>query len=195
MMKKTALALALSASMFAGVSAQAATDDYGTLLAGSFTPAATFATLSYDLISGNQYQFTLTANDLNSLFTNDAFIGAIAVDAAFKATSVSNVVGGVNVTIGNGGGPGGNWDFRFVLGKGQDRLTANETVSWVATFGGNVTLDSDSFALHVQGLTGKQGGSAWYIANVPAVPEADTYAMLALGLGVLGVAARRRKAS
>lgn len=195
MMKKTALALALSASMFVGVSAQAATDDYGTLLSGSFTPAATFATLSYDLISGNQYQFTLTANDLNSLFTNDAFIGAIAVDSAFKATAISNVVGGVNVTIGNGGGPGGIWDFRFVLGKGQDRLTANESVSWIATFGGSVALDSDSFALHVQGLTGQQGSSAWYTANVPAVPEADTYAMLALGLGVLGIAARRRKAS
>lgn len=195
MMKKTALALALSASMFAGASAQAATDDYGVLLSGTFTPVATFATLSYDLIGGNQYQFTLTANDLNSLFTNGAFIGTIAVDSAFKATSVSNITGGVNVTVGNGSGPGGNWDFRFVLGKGQDRLTANETVSWVATFGGDVALDSSSFTLHVQGLTGQQGNSAWYIANVPAVPEADTYAMLALGLGVLGIAARRRKAS
>lgn len=190
MLKKTMTAIALVAAMASGVSAQAATNDnYGTLLSGDFTPASSFATLSYNNI-GNVYYFTLTANDLNALFTNKAFIGSIAVDADAKAT-VSSVLGDSPVSYKNGGGPGGIYDFRFDLFQGQDRLTANESVSWTATFNGPVALNSKSFALHVQGLTDAQGGSAWY--TVSAVPEADTYAMLALGLGVLGFASRRRK--
>ena len=176
--------------LLASVAAHATTDTYGELLSGSYNPPGSFATLSYTNV-GNIYSFTLTAADLDALFTTGAFIGAIAADAAFKPT-VSNVSGSSPVSVSPGGGPGGVFDFRFDLtGPKQARLTANESVSWTATFANPVNLTSSSFALHVQGLTSAQGGSAWY--TVSAVPEADTYAMMMAGIGLLGFATRRRR--
>lgn len=189
MIKKTAIAMALLAAVAGSASAHATSNDnYGTLLSGSFTPSAHFATLSYSN-TGNVYYFTLTANDLNSLFTTKAFIGAIAVDSPASVT-ISNVSGGAPVSFNPGGGPGGDFDYRFVLFQGQNRLTAGESVSWTATFNSAPSISSTSFALHVQGLTDAQGGSAWY--TVSAVPEADSYALLGLGLGVVAWASRRK---
>ncbi|MCB4810823.1 FxDxF family PEP-CTERM protein [Methylovorus menthalis] len=190
--------LITSLALLASVAANAATDTYGNLLAGSFTPSSSFATLTYSNV-GNVYTFTLTANDLNSLFTTDAFIGAIAVDSSVTPT-VSNVTGDSPVSVASGKGPGGGFDFRFDLtGPKNARLTSGESVTWTATFASasSVELSASSFALHVQGLTKAQGDSAWYTAGTPgvsAVPEADTYAMMALGLGLMGFVARRRRA-
>jgi hypothetical protein len=179
-----AMALLVSASV------SAATDTYGTLLSGTFQPAESFATLSYTN-TGNVYDFTLSAFDLDAIFTDGAFIGAIAVDSDFQPV-ISNVVGDTVVSVANGGGPGGGFDFRFDLtGPQQARLTANETVSFTATFSDPVVLSASSFALHVQGLTDAQGGSAWY-SPTPAVPEPETYAMLLAGLGLVGFIGRRR---
>ena len=173
-----------------GVSAQAATDEYGVLLSGSFQPTETFASLSYTTTDNLTYSFTLTAFDLDAIFTEGAFIGAIAVDSDTNEPLISNVSGDTVVSTSPGGGPGGNWDFRFDLtGPQQARLTANETISFDATFDQAVTLGSNSFALHVQGLTNAQGGSAWYVP----IPEPETYAMMLAGLGMLGFTARRRK--
>jgi hypothetical protein len=137
---------------------------------------------------GNVYSFTLSAFDLDAIFTEGAFIGSVALDSEYQPT-LSNVVGDTVVSVANGGGPTGIWDFRFDLtGPQQTRLTANETVSWDATFSQPVTLTSDSFALQVQGLTEEQGGSAWYTP----VPDPETYAMMLAGLGMLGFTARRK---
>ena len=179
-----AMALLVSAS------ASAATDTYGTLLAGKFQPADSFATLSYTN-TGNVYDFTLTAFDLDTIFTTGAFIGAIAVDSDFQPV-ISNVSGDTVVSVANGGGPGGGFDFRFDLtGPKKARLTANEMVSFTATFTDPVVLSAASFVLHVQGLTKAQGDSAWY-SPTPAVPEPETYAMLLAGLGLVGFIGRRR---
>lgn len=180
-----ALVLTISSASYA------ASDDFGTLLSGSFQPSDTFATLSYSTTDNLVYNFTLTAYDLDALFTSGAFIGAIAVDADADV-AVSNVVGDTVVSVSPGGGPTGVWDFRFDLtGPQQARLTANETVSFDATFSQAVILGSDSFALHVQGLTDAQGGSAWYVPT--PVPEPETYAMMLTGLGFLGFTARRKR--
>lgn len=173
-----------------GVTAQAETLPFGTLLSGSFQPSDTFASLSFETTDNLTYSFTLTAFDLDALFTDGAFIGAIAVDSDTNAPVVSNVSGDTVVSVSPGGGPGGNWDFRFDLtGPQQARLTANETISFDATFDQAVVLGSNSFALHVQGLTDAQGGSAWYVP----IPEPETYAMMLAGLGMLGFTAKRRK--
>lgn len=176
-----------------GVSANAATDDFGTLLSGSFQPTETFASLSYTTTDNLVYSFTLTAYDLDAIFTTDAFIGAIAVDSDTNDPIVSNVSGDTVVSVSPGGGPGGNWEFRFDLTDGEaNRLTANESVSFDATFDQAVILGSNSFALHVQGLTEAQGGSAWYVPT--PIPEPETYAMMLAGLGLLGFTAKRKKA-
>lgn len=189
----------MSAVMFLSVSAQATTYTFGSLLAGSYQPSANFATMTVTG-SGTAYNFSLTTNNLNSWFTNDAFIGSIAVDTTpdlklsgknSDSITTSNVVGGVtSLNTSNAGGPTGNWDFRFVLGQGaSNRLTALETVTWSVNFSKAVTLGN--FALHVQGLTSAQGGSAWYVSTSP-VPEPEHFAMLALGLAVVGFSVRRK---
>lgn len=61
------------------------------------------------------------------------------------------------------------------------------------------TLVSGTYSLHVNGASGQYSGGVNY--NVPAntlpvaapVPEPETYAMMLLGLGALGVVGRRRK--
>lgn len=178
-----------SAALLACFSANAAVEDFGTLLSGSFQPDTTFATMSYTNV-GNVYSFTLSAYDLDTIFTEGSFIGAIAVDAGSQPL-VTNVSGDTAVSVTNGGGPTGIFDFRFDLTAAQQaRLTANETVSWDATFTEPVTFSSGSFALHVQGMADAQGGSAWY-SSTP-VPEPETYAMMMAGLGMLGFTAKRK---
>jgi hypothetical protein len=181
-----------SAVLATSFSANATVDTYGELLSGTFQPATTFASMTYTNI-GNVYSFTLNAFDLDAIFTNGSFIGSIAVDSAEMPT-ISNVVGDTVVSVANGGGPTGIFDFRFDLtGPQQNRLTANESVSWDATFTQAVNLSADSFALHVQGLTTEQGGSAWYTAT--PVPEPEVYAMMLVGLGMLGFTAKRKSNS
>jgi hypothetical protein len=185
-----AVAIALSPA------SHAATFDFGTLLSGSFQPQGTFATLTVDQLTGTTFHYSLHANDLNALFTSGAFIGSMANDLTSNPVlpTISNVTGGgvTAVTSDPGSGPGGNWEFRYDFGDGgQDRLTANETVAWTATFGTPVTYTGNMFALHMQALTQAQGGSAWYIPG-PPVPEPQTYAMMLAGLGLLGFARIRR---
>ena len=178
----------LALCLIASSGAHAATDTYGALLSGTYQPSESFAALTYEG-SGNVYTFTLDAFDLDAIFTPGAFIGAIAVDSDFTPT-ISDVSGGTVVSISPGGGPGGDFNFRFDLtGPQQARLTANESVSFTATFSDPVVLGSENFALHVQGLTEQQGGSAWYI---PGIPEPSTYAMLLAGLGFVGFLTKKR---
>lgn len=191
---KCLAALVLAASAVSSFAQQ----NYGTLISGTFQPTQTFATLSTTASAGGTvYDFTLTAFDLNTIFTNGAFIGALAVDLGSSSPlpTVSNIMGGSDspVEAKTGSGPGGTWEFKFKLANGQNRLTANETVSWRATFASAVNFEGREFAMHVQGLTDAQGTSAWY-DNTPvtAVPEVETYALMLAGLGVIGAIARRR---
>jgi len=193
-----------SLALLASTSVFAASESYGTLLAGTYQPSASFASLSV-IGSGNVYSFTLTALDLNSLFSAGAFIGSIAVDTTpdLKLTgknadviTLSDISGDATIKAKNGKGPEGDWDFQFDLGNsGANRLTDNESITWTATFSKPVEFADIGFALHVQGLSRLQGGSAWYVASAPvitAVPEPQTYAMLLSGLALLGFVARKR---
>jgi len=194
--------LIFSLAMMVSVASHAAVETYGELLSGTYEPASDFASLSVSN-TGNVYTFTLSAYDLNALFTNKAFIGSIAVkatpDISASNITISNISGGVtSLTAGNGGGPGGanpvnGWDFRFVLGQGaNDRLLANESVTWTATFASVAHVTLDDYALHVQGLTKAQGDSAWYLNSIVTtpVPEPASWGMLLAGLVCL-VALRR----
>ena len=197
-MKTSLTKVAIGAGLLgAAMTASAATQIYtfDSLLSGSYKPSERFATLSETTSDYKTFMFTLSAKNLDQLFTNGAFIGSLAIDtsSAGKLTlpsSDATAGGGVaSVDVSSGGGPGGNFDFRYdFVGKKNDKLTAGESVTWTSTFTSAVTFDQ--LALHVQGLTSAQGDSAWY--SVTAVPEPETYAMLLAGLGLMGFVARRR---
>jgi hypothetical protein len=187
--------LSVSASI---ASAATVNYQYGELLAGSYDPNTVFATLSVSTTDNKTYDFVLQTNDLDSIFTNDAFIGSTAVDTNFakkEALPSANLTGSGNgiaqIGTSNGGGPTGVYDFRYVFGRGQDRLEANESVSWTSTFANEHLFDAGLFALHVQGLTDAQGGSAWYVPSAVPVPAA--LPLMASALGAFGIAAKRRR--
>jgi len=181
--------------------------EFGNLLSGSFSPSASFAQLSYTPSGPNSFHFTLASVNMNALFTSGSFIGGIAVNtvANTKASSVtisnftsSGVNGGISgISAKNGGGPGGNiWDFRFDVGSGgsSDRFGGQQIASWTATFSGAAPIQfaDKGFAVHVQGLTSSQGGSAWYSPSSSA-PEPEIYAMMLSGMLLVGFATRRRR--
>lgn len=194
--------LFFSALIFTSISSQATVYNFGKLLSGTYAPTSTLATLDVTG-SGNVYNFTLTAKDLNSLFTNGAYIGRLIVDTnpsislvgpGHATVAISNLVGGVtSLTPTNAGGPLGSnvWDFSFSLpNAANNRLTANESLSWTATFSQNVSFTN--FGLHVQSLTSAQGGSAWYTPSVTPVPEPESLGMVAVGLCLIGGVINRR---
>jgi len=186
---------------------------FGTLLSGSFTPSGSFAQLSVNQVAPNVFNFELHASNLNALFTNGSFIGSVAVNVnpSVKANSVSisnfSGMGVDGVSAKNGGGPSGIWEFRFNVGSGGNsesgaaRLSSGEFATWTATFNSSspVTFGvgtQPGFAVHVQGLTDAQGGSAWYAPSVAsAAPEPEIYAMMLAGLLLVGFAVRSRGAA
>lgn len=200
-LKKLAVCTAFSLlSVTANISLAATVNyQYGELLAGTFVPGTIFANLSVSTIDNTTYDYVLTTNDLNTIFTEGAFIGSVLVDTSFvnkESLPSATLVGldnGINqIGTSSGGGPGGIYDFRYVLGQGsEDRLTSNEVVSWTSTFAMPHTIDPGLFALHVQGLTDEQGGSAFYTPS--AVPLPSALPLMAFALGLFGFSAKNRR--
>ena len=59
-----------------------------------------------------------------------------------------------------------------------------------------ITLGAGSYILHVMGnVTGTAGGSYAGVLNISAVPEADEWALMLAGFGLIGFIATRRKSS
>lgn len=200
------------AALFAG-SANASTYYFGgtgSLLSGSFNPSVTFATLDVTTSDSTTYNFKLTAKNLDTLFTPGAFIGSMAVDISSwvksgpqalrdsdPSTAISGSGNGVTfVDFANGGGPTGVFDARYDFGQGAgNRLTGLEYVTWTSTFAKAKTFSN--FALHVQGLTEDQGGSAWYKPtdehNPPPVPlPAAAWLFGSALLGFVSLSNRRK---
>ena len=161
--------------------------EYGQLLAGGYTPTEVFASLSVTSSDDNKtFSFVLNTFNLNSIFSNTGvFIGSDAGEANYNpngsnlptATIFGSGNGVTEVKAGAGGGPGGDYNFRYIFGKGEnDRLTQNETVSWTSVWATAQTFDGALFALHVQGLdaldTTDGSTSAWYTPSPVPVPAA-----------------------
>jgi len=187
--------------------AQAVVYDFGSLLtasAGYTAPndfsGSPFAQLDATDNGGGVWGFLLTINNnLFSSFGSGAFIGSMSFDfvnpdLAVKPTSTfvgSNVGGVTSVSTTSGTGLSGlaDIDFGTAFGKGaNNRLSQNDWVSWTVSGLGSSNLGN--LYIKVQGIDG--GYSAKYTPVSP-VPEPETYAMLLVGLGLIGFTARRRR--
>jgi len=194
-LRKFTTSMIITGFLFCGGAVQAASYQFGQLLAGNGPTNPHFANLEITDNGSGNWTFTLTALDLNTIFGSSSFIGSMAVDGV-KPTSISTDAGGgvTAVNLQNGGGPGGIYDFRYdMINPKNDKLTGLESVTWHVGGLGSTALPgfNGELALHVQGI-GDNGDSAWYVATSP-VPEPETYAMLLAGLGLIGFMARRRK--
>jgi hypothetical protein len=172
---------------FSGV-ASAVVYDFGSLLSASSGynapnsfQANPFAQLSATDNGSGIWTFELKLNNsVFSSFGTGTFIS-------------SNVDGVTSVKSTNGTGLSGLTDIDFGTAFGQganNRLSQNDWVKWSVSglyLGSSLT----NMYLHVQGIDG--GYSAKYTPVVSAVPEPETYAMLLIGLGLIGFSARRRK--
>lgn len=143
-----------------------------------------------------------------------------AVDLSTWATGGQAYVGGDNVAVLSADGTiAGNvtdlisFEWRF---KAEDYLPYNDYAQ--------VSFNGVSYKLSDVGTVGNYGDSGWntytlnsafsglvefgvfnvidssldsqlFVRNVTAVPEPETYAMMLGGLGLMGLAARRRKAA
>jgi hypothetical protein len=154
------------------------------------------ATLSVKVLDGIGVG-TFLAQALYQEFTEYNLDGSVKrFDASFRKFQETN---GASVVTSGGSGisvnmsflmpamvldPGARMQISFLLeGTARDGSTVDAyntaQLSLVLPYG--VTLDND---------TGKQ--LAW-VSNAPAVPEPQTYALLLAGLGMVGVAAHRRR--
>ena len=192
-LKKLAISIITMSALILGNSVQANTYSFGQLLSGGGPANVHFADLSATDDGGGNWTFTLTTLDLNAIFGTDSYIGSMAVVGTKPSSSSTDLGGGVTVVDPkNGGGPGGSFNFRYDFGSGgkSDRLTANESVTWHVSGLGSDPLPIDGqLALHVQATSFKPD-SAWYISPVP---EPETYAMLLIGLGLIGFTLRNQK--
>ena len=176
-----------------GSSAQATTYQFGQLLAGSGPVSPHFADLEITDDGSGNWTLTLSALDLDTIFGTNSFVGSLAVDGVKPTSILTDAGGGVtNVSIQNGGGPTGIFDFRYdLINPKNDKLIGFESVTWhVGGLGSSALPGNGDLALHVQGI-GASGDSAWYISPVP---EPDTYAMLLVGLGLVGFSLQKQRA-
>jgi len=163
---------------------------------GVYAATFTFDNATLD-VNDLATQFSLSTSAFPSTWGANAFIGAIAVDASGSPSVVGGSVSGGGVSsvgTSSGGGPGGDFDFRFTLGGpgSSDRFVGSESVDWQASGISNIT----NVALHIQGLDTANfpEGSMWLTpgGSTPAIPEPSTYAMFILGLLAMGFLARKR---
>jgi len=203
----------------AAVAAYSGVFNFGDLLTGTGPSSATFAQLSISSLDDKNYDFDLKiGNNLNSVFYGNTgtFVSSLRVDTTSNDDPTSSEIflgsWGVaevrlNTSTSNSGGI--NWDFiDSFCGSGNacnpndaaSRLTQGEEVKWTTTFAdaqGSQPFENPGFLLKVQGYTipGTSGTTSAEYVPLNPIPEPETYAMLLAGLGLLGLAMRRRKQS
>jgi hypothetical protein len=181
MLKKLALSTALVLGLAAG-SAQAA-------VIANLGPNPTSGTGAFANDPGagsftDQYQFQLTGG--TQFFT----VASATNNFAGTSDFIANFRGSVYQQVGAVGPAGGN----DILVLGPDLATNNCGLACQG-FGGSAILEAGLYYLQIEGVAGGTAGYGGTIstANVGAVPEASTWAMMILGfLGVGGLAMRKR---
>lgn len=172
-----------------------------------YQPTDTFATLSVSTYDNVHYMFDLQAlPTMSTLFGNpNASIGAVVFNTGSEAPTVS----GITLAAGTWGVDniwylpynmqlgGIVFDFTETLwgsSVANDAIASGERVVWMTTFSEATSFAEPPFALKVFGIGSVDSSYAFYApTTVSPIPEPETYAMLLAGLGLLGVAGRRRQ--
>lgn len=194
------------ASLFAvcALSAQAKTYSINTALSGGIN-AGQVATLNVAQ-SGNDVNFTLTANWNTSLLGANVFLSHLYMDydggPTLTASNFANFSGGAALKSTNFYATekkNANAFYQIDLGfdvsnsPRSNRLNNGESVSWIlkGTQASAFQFDADTAAfVHLQNIQSNQYPGVDSIKMITAVPEPETFAML--GLGLIAIAARRR---
>jgi hypothetical protein len=207
--KKFAIAVSAALVSAAAQAQTTTTYSFGTQIAGdpAYQPAVTFATLSVTTSDSMAYLFDLQlVPSFGAIFGNsDAIIHRVVFNSGGNIDPVPD-----SVKLASGGPWGvsnlyystndqeiGGIVFDFMEGWGNPyptgQLTSGERVVWESSFTTPTTFDQPPFAVKVFGFGSDGSGSAYYVpSSVSPVPEPETYALMLAGLGLLGVAARRR---
>lgn len=173
MFKATRLLAALMLSGF-GLAANATETDLGPIVG---TQAFSGAVLSPGLF-GDIFEFSLSANAGSgySVINFPLSVGPLSFNTIFSSLSLYSNPDGILYN-------GDDTLLTSVAGAGPLGLT------WGPTAGGNMYLAVVGVA------TGATGGLYSGAISVSPVPEAETWAMMGLGLGLVGLQLRRRKAA
>ena len=154
-----------------------------------------------DNVNGNIDFLVQTLAPLSSHTGSNYGIDSFGFNTALSVSS-ANITGldsvwGVQSTMNQDGF--GNF-IAVVNGPGSDRkdpltfsitgISGDTPMDYVMPSSGNAGEGNVDFAAHVAGLN-TQTTSGYFGGSAP-VPEADTYAMLLAGLGLVGFAARRK---
>lgn len=110
----------------------------------------------------------------------------ISIEAPPGFSGLSIEIGGIVVATGFGTGPGDTPTYTFGSGVSSFKITGFSIDTATTDLSTAFPLWMD-FAPSVTGMT--------WVADITAVPEPSSYAMLLSGLAVLGWAARRRRAT
>jgi hypothetical protein len=179
--------------------------DYKVNQSQSLGTVDTFATLAIESFAPNTTTFTLDT-DLTGGPGNPAI-----VDLYFGCNGCGSptfVPGDGGIVVQSGGTQAGyNFDYRVRFTPGVTR--SDTPIVWTATAAPDTFLEStpgagpNAYALiqltgGAQVLNGDNITSGFYVAAAPGtptapIPEPSTYALLLAGLGVVGVAIRRRR--
>lgn len=126
-----------------------------------------------------------TTNDLFTPIANKGTIGS-ADNGAYTFTSADGATTRSNGYVMAGDGFGNNW--RNANKLGGTVYAGEENGLWLADGNGNEQLLGRL-------VFSTATGTLTFTNVVPSVPEPSTYAMALLGLGVVGLMARRRRAA
>jgi len=181
---------------------------------GNVSPNGTLTASSNGAPFNNILQLTPATDGFNFSDGSAAFVSGAPITisgnnfpgfyAAYLFTLSTAVTEAATITLNNGGV--GNlstriysWGGSFLNGSSVSGAGQTSYQSWTTPFGAgsysyiaSSLLPSGSYVLEIRGTTaGNFGGSV----SVTSVPEPESFALLALGLGLVGFFARKRKAA
>jgi len=160
-------------------------ETFADLSAWTRKPSASFAT-----VSGNVLSFT-GGNGAGDIYTNASF-GAGYLNFDYMGTAGSTGGGFVGISPTVGGSP--NWLAGAQPSGWPTPTSLTNDGTWhhysIAVGAGHVSLEQ--YANNTSGQAKFRNMSLTDVA-VAAVPEPETYAMMLLGLGLIGSVLRRRK--